>query len=218
MRPDIIVKRRFEELRVKAEAIAAAKIHDFTSEEGIRYFRVSSALYKEWATNVLNLLIRTFGVESPHYRNFVETYNSYQGSASNFEDSLGIFKAAAEDYAGGYLFNVRTLAKAEVLADALQQAKELLAVGYKDPACILGRVSLEVALKDLAAKYGVPEAKLDKMNADLCKAGVYNMTKQKLITAWAEIGNKAAHGHWAAYTEQDAVAMVNGIEALVADL
>lgn len=218
MRLDPIIQRRFEELRVKAEAIAAAKYLDFTSVDGVSYFNVPSAQFKEWATNVLNLLGRTFGEGTPHYQNFAEHYSSFRGSQSDFQDSFGIFKAAAEDYAGGYLFHVRTLAKAEVLADAIQQAKELLASGYKDPACILGRVSLEAALKDLAAKHGVAEAKLDKMNADLCKAGAYNMAKQKLITAWADIGNKAAHGDWSAYTDQDAVAMVNGVEALVADL
>jgi len=100
----------------------------------------------------------------------------------------------------------------------LVQAKELLASGYKDPACILARVALEASLKDLASRHTIAEAKLERMNADLCKAGAYNMAKQKQITAWAEIGNKAAHGEWAAYTDQDASAMVAGVEALIADL
>ena len=142
MRLDPIIQRRFEELRIKAEVIAAAKIHDFTSSQGVPYFKVPSAQYKEWATNVLNLLGRTFGEDTPHYQHFSQHYASFEGWISQFEDSFGIFKAAAEDYAGGYLFNVRTLAKAEVLAGAMQQAKELLASGYKDPACILARVSL----------------------------------------------------------------------------
>ena len=64
----------------------------------------------------------------------------------------------------------------------------------------------------------VSPGKLDRMNADLSKAGAYNMAKQKQITAWAEIGNKAAHGGWSQYDEQDAVAMVQGVEVLIADL
>ncbi|MEI2772485.1 MAG: hypothetical protein V9G98_17720 [Candidatus Competibacter sp.] len=44
------------------------------------------------------------------------------------------------------------------------------------------------------------------------------MAKQKQITAWAEIGNKAAHGDWTQYTDQDVAAMVVGVETLVADL
>jgi HEPN domain-containing protein len=110
------------------------------------------------------------------------------------------------------------LAKAEVLSDAISQAKELLQAGYKDPACILARVALESTLKDLCDHRGITYGKLEKMNSDLCKANAYNMAKQKQITAWAEIGNKAAHGDWNQYTEHDASAMVQGVETLVADL
>lgn len=218
MRLDPIVTRRFAELRTKAEAVLAAKAVDFTDAEGKAYYKVPSGPYKEWATNVLNLLQRTFGEKSVHYMNFSELYKEFQGWVSNFDDCFGVFKAAQEDYEHGYLFNIRTLAKAEVLADALAQAKDLLSSGYKDPACVLARVALEAALKDLAAKHSVLEGKLDRMNADLTKIGAYNMAKQKQITAWAEIGNKAAHGEWNAYTNQDAIAMVAGVEALVADL
>lgn len=218
MHLDPIIVRRFGELNTKAEAVLAAKVVDFVTQEGKPYYKVPSDMYKEWATNVLNLLHRTFGESSIHYKNLAEHYTKFEGWASDFNDSYGIFRAAREDYEGGYLFNIRTLAKAEVLSDAISQAKELLASGYKDPACILARVSLESALKDLASRYGVSEGKLDRMNADLTKAGAYNMAKQKQITAWAEIGNKAAHGEWTHYTAQDATAMVSGVETLIADL
>lgn len=218
MHLDPIIVRRFSELNVKAEAVLASKVEDFRTNEGKSYYKVPSDRYKEWATNVLNLLQRTFGKSSIHYENFAEHYTKFEGWESNFKDSYGIFRAAQEDYEGGYLFNIRTLAKAEVLSDAISQARELLASGYKDPACILARVSLESALKDLASKFGVSQGKLDRMNADLTKAGAYNMAKQKQITAWSEIGNKAAHGEWTHYTDQDAVAMVSGVETLVADL
>lgn len=218
MHLDPIIIRRFNELNTKAEAVLAAKVVDFVTLEGKQHYKVPSDMYKEWATNVLNLLHRTFGESSIHYKNFAEHYLQFEGWVSNFNDSYGIFRAAREDYEGGYLFNIRTLAKAEVLADAISQAKELLASGYKDPACILARVSLESALKDLASRHGVSDGKLDRMNADLTKAGAYNMAKQKQITAWAEIGNKAAHGDWTDYTAQDAAAMVTGVETLVADL
>jgi hypothetical protein len=218
MHLDPIITRRFAELRQKAEATIASKAADFRDHNGTPYYKVLSGTYKEWATNVLNLLQRTFGESSVHYKHFAESYAAFEGWLADVETSFGIFKAAEEDYLGGYLFHIRTLAKAEVLSDALEQAKALLHLGYKDPACILARVALESALKDLSAKYGVAEGKLDRMNAELTKAGAYNVVKQKQITAWADIGNKAAHGDWASYTDADTVAMVNGVEALVADL
>jgi hypothetical protein len=206
MRVDPIVTRRFRELQQKADAAIAAKEHGFISkEDGTRYYKVPPALYKEWATNVLNLLQCTFGESSIHYQNFIAHYRDFDGWESTFHDNCAIFRAAREDYEGGYLFNILTLAKTEVLTDAIDQAKELLHTGYKDPACILARVALEPALKDLCGKFGVTEANLDRMNAELCKTGAYNMAKQKQITAWAEIGNKAAHGDWGQYADRDAV-------------
>lgn len=215
---DPIISRRFQELQTKGEVVRSAKVLDFTSNEGVPYYKVQSGPYKEWATNVLNLLQRTFGETSVHYKHFAALYEDFSGWESSFEESFGVFKAAKEDHEGGYLFNIRTLAKAEVLSDALAQANSLLASGYKDPACVLARVALESTLKDLAALHGLPTGKLDRMNADLAKAGAYNMVKQKQITAWADIGNKAAHGDWSGYTAQDAAAMVAGVESLVASL
>jgi HEPN domain-containing protein len=216
---DPVVTRRFNELSAKADAVAKLKEYSFTSTDtGKRYFNIPSGPFREWGTNVLNLIQRTFGEASIHYRHFNEQYADFSGSESTFLDCRSIFAAAREDYEGGYLFNIRALAKAEVLSDALLQARELLNAGYKDPACILARVALETTLKELSGKYGIPHGKLDRMNADLCKADAYNMAKHKQITAWAEVGNKAAHGEWSAYTANDARAMVDGVEALVADL
>jgi hypothetical protein len=215
---DPIVVRRFDELAAKADAVAASRVHDFTSDEGVPYFKIPEAQMMGWVTNVQNLLERIFGKDSVHVQRFVEAVGHSGGWESGFQTCRAIFLAAREDFEGGYLFNVRSLAKAEVLADAMAQAGELLHSGYKDPACVLARVALESTLKDLADRFGVPLAKLDKMNADLCKAGAYNMAKQKQITAWADIGNKAAHGDWSEYSAADAEAMVRGVEALTADL
>jgi HEPN domain-containing protein len=154
-----------------------------------------------------------------HYANLSKHYDKFVGSEYGFENCRSVFKAAREDYDGGYLFSVRALVKAEVLSDAFEQARELLENGYKDPACVLRRVALEVTLKELCDKKGIVHGKsLEHMNTELCKAGVYNMAKQKQITAWAEIGNKAAHGQWDQYTENDAKAMLDGVQALVADI
>jgi hypothetical protein len=69
----------------------------------------------------------------------------------------------------------------------------------------------------LCSRNGIAYGKLDRMNADLCKAGVYNMAKQKQITAWADLGNKAAHGDWKAYSDSDVRAFLAGAQQFVAD-
>jgi hypothetical protein len=63
--------------------------------------------------------------------------------------------------------------------DALSQAGELLDAGYKDPACVLIGVSLEIAVKELVERATLAPGNLDAMNTSLCKAGIYNMAKQK---------------------------------------
>ena len=218
MRIDPIISRRFAELATKGEAVLSKKAWLFTSDEGVQYFTIASAPFNEWATNVQNLLQRIFGEDSVHYRNFSEHYKRFSKYESEFLNCHAIFMAAREDYEGGYLFNVSSLAKAEVLSDALAQAKELLNANFKDPASVLARVALETILKELSTKYKIAHSKVDRMNADLCKAGVYNMAKQKQITAWAEIGNKAAHGDWNDYNANDTRAMIDGVESLIADL
>ncbi len=107
--------------------------------------------------------------------------------------------------------------QAEVFDDALEQANELLEAGYKDGACIVAGVVLETTLKELSARNSIPKNKLDRINTDLCKAGVYNMGMQKQITAWAERRNKAAHGEWNEYNEADVKDLIRGVNRLIAE-
>lgn len=55
------------------------------------------------------------------------------------------------------------------------------------------------------------------MNVELCKARAYNIAKQKQITAWADLRNKAAHGEWNAYTEPDVRDLLAGVKRFIAD-
>jgi polyhydroxyalkanoate synthesis regulator phasin len=61
------------------------------------------------------------------------------------------------------------------------------------------------------------KTKANKMNDDLAKAGKYNVSKQKQITAWLGLRNDAAHGHWDRYTEKEVEAMINGVNNFIAD-
>ena len=106
---------------------------------------------------------------------------------------------------------------AEILDDVIEQAAALVEAGYKDPACVLAGVALESSLKELSTLHGVGHGKMDKMNADLAKEGVYNKGMQKQITAWAHWRNKAAHGEWEEYTEADVHAMIEGVRRFMAE-
>lgn len=151
MKIDDLIKKRLEELEQKAEAISANKVFAFEGEDGVRYFKVNAPDSRAWATSVMNLLQRVFGEDSPHYKNFSQHYQHFHGYEENFENCRAIFRAAKEDYEGGYLFNTRGLIQAEVFSDFLEQATELLQAGHKDPACVVAGVALETTLKELCA-------------------------------------------------------------------
>ena len=212
-----LVQKRFQELAARADAILAAKYSGELLRNGRSAEYVPHSDTAGWGTNVLSLLRQAFGESNVHTQYFQKAFDNFSGYLSSFKMLQALFSAAREDFEGGYIFTVQGLAKSEVLSDALDQAQELLKAGYKDPACVLVGVSLEVAVKHLAGKHSLPLTKLDRMNTELAKIGVYNMAKQKQVTAWAELRNKAAHGTWTAYTAADVAAMHIGVQQFIAD-
>jgi hypothetical protein len=208
-----LIQQRFSELLEKASAVQKTYHSPFGDDK--KYYHVDSEIFREWGTSVLGLLQRVFGEDSPHYRNFGVEYRQFHGFSEDFENCRGILKAAKEDYDGGYLFNIRGLIKAEDSTDILEQAEVLLNGGYKDPACVVAGVALEIALKELCNRNSIPLAKLDAMNIELCKKGIYNMGVQKQVTAWAHWRNKAAHGEWSEYSSEDVNDMIKGVTRFV---
>ena len=211
---DPLVERRLNELLAKADAIKAARRATSFRDRTSYLVRVSDVV--GWAASAESLLLGVLGEISPHLRALRAARESFHGSESDFDSLRAVLASAREDYLGGYLFTFRALIKAEVLGDALVQAEALLSSNFKDPACVLVGVALEVAVKELARQATIPDGKLDRINADLCKAGRYNLVKQKQITAWAELRNKAAHGHWTEYSADDVRDMFVGVQRFVA--
>jgi len=215
MRIDPLVERRLDELLAKADGIKSARRASSFRQSTV--YKVSSSDVFGWTASAESLLLGVLGEVSPHLRALRVARESFNGYESEFDSLRAVLASAREDYLGGYLFTFTALIKAEVLGDALFQADALLSSNFKDPACVLVGVALEVAVKELARQAALPEAKLDRMNADLCKAGRYNLVKQKQITAWAELRNKAAHGQWTEYTADDVRDMFLGVQRFVAD-
>ena len=123
-------------------------------------------------------------------------------------------RAALDDFEGGYLFDARRLIEAEVFADFLDQAEELIRAGYKGPAAVVAGCVLEDALRRLCTAHGIPVPErpgLDRLNGELAKAGVYSKLVLKRITAIADIRNNAAHGRWDEFDEDDVTDMIEWI-------
>ena len=205
---------------MKADSRLTAKFE--TLEKTVDDLRAehNNEQFQRWSVSALALIRMVFGEDSPHYTVLEKgAANTRDGRAhpQDLNASFGAFRAAKEDYESGHLSRLRSLVVAEVGDDVLEQAEILHVNGYKDPACVLARVSLELAIKDLCDRENIGHGKLDKMNADLAKAELYNKSMQKQITAWAGRGNDAAHGNWDAYTGDDVNDMIVGVRRFIAE-
>jgi hypothetical protein len=204
--------RRFDELNQQAEAIEASK-KMWRPEYGISGYRIEQSDLLNWTVKVRHLLSSVCGPDSQHFTQFVasESASMYTTNHEIFLKLRAVLLAAKEDYEGGYLNKLKLLVQGEVFESELEQADELLASGYTTAAAVIAGVVLETGLREMCADSALETGKLDKMNADLAKAGIYNKLVQKQITALADIRNSAAHGRSDQFSKDDVANMIRAI-------
>jgi hypothetical protein len=211
-------KQRFEELENQASQVESSKKVDHSEMFGSREF-VDNELLLSWKVKVRNLLSKVCGEDSQHFKQFEKEGNRVEWGTNCgvFKGLKAIFLAAKEDFEGGYLSSIKTLVQAEVFDSELEQANELFSSGYSTAAAVIAGVVLETALRELCDRNGISHGKLDKMNADLVKAGVYNKLNQKRITTLADIRNSAAHGKPDEFTDQDVSDMIRDVNQFLSN-
>ena len=117
---------------------------------------------------------------------------------------------------------MQALVRADVFADFLEMAEYLIQQGYKDPAAVLIGGVLEEHLRGLCGPRGIDVTvsgrpkKVDAMNAELTGAGAYNKLDQKVVTAWLDLRNNAAHGKYDQYNDDQVRSMLAGVREFVA--
>ncbi|WP_367239000.1 DUF4145 domain-containing protein [Pseudomonas fulva] len=213
-----LIARRFVELDEQLQQLQSSITTESSHFTGADYQRVDSESLLNWAVKVKALFERLGTEASSQLRMFAEA-EKHQGMESNVSQlkrMRAVFRATKEDFEGGYLISLRHLVQAEVFASELEQAEELLSSGYGTAAAVIAGVVLETTLRDLCTARGIDHGKLDKMNADLAKAGAYNTTQQKRITALAGIRNSAAHGKPEEFTAADVKGMIDDVERFLA--
>ncbi|MEK6608071.1 MAG: DUF4145 domain-containing protein [Myxococcota bacterium] len=178
---------------------------------------IDPARFTEWLANCKTVVL-ALGAANHYAATFAAAPTSSLGLAT--KTRLALLRALRSDLDGGYLQGLRGLVRADVFADFIEQAEHLLAAGYFQPAAVVVGAVLEDGLRKLCTKHGIalPEVgKLDKMNADLVKAGAYDKLQQKLVTAWADLRNKAAHGEWEKFKPADVEDMLRGVRRFLAE-
>jgi hypothetical protein len=208
-----LLKRRFEELTDQAKKLEASKRMEFDSYTNTREERIDSNAVLNWKTKAKSLLVNVCGEDSQHFEQFKESENSpFSTSLNNLRRMMAVFAAAREDFEGGYLTSLHDLVRADVFESELEQASELLKSGYSVAAAVIAGVVLETAIRELCTKNQIQHGKLDRMNAELAKAGVYNSVMQKRITHLAAVRNSAAHGNETEFKTYDVKAMIEEVE------
>ena len=211
--------QRFDELSAEIDQIEENKVSK-TGDYG-SYYSVDEEKLDEWRVKAKGLLSRACGKDSEHLEAFssAELPQHLDSNHQILKRLRPILLAAKSDFQGGHLVSIRSLVQAEVFDSELDQATELLDQGYNGPAAVVAGVVLETSLRDLCDQQSpvIPHGKLDKMNADLTKAGVYNKLQQKRVTAIADIRNSAAHGKWSEFSDSDVVDMISDVQRFLTD-
>lgn len=204
---------RFDQLYDEILEIESTREKKYSELRG-NYDVIDNEKTLTWKVKSKSLLIYACGKDSQHYEEFIkaEKINGYQTQWDAFKKMKSVFLAAMDDYNNGYLTSIKNLIQADVFDSELEQAQELLSSGYKLAAAVIAGVVLETTLRDLCYQNSLPIGKLDKMNSDLAKAGIYNKLQQKRITALADIRNSAAHGKPEEFSDNDVTTMIRDIE------
>lgn len=171
----------------------------------------------------LSFIESTFGREHSYYRELDKALSD--SMLSSGKSGLGVLTAIRDQIKGGWIETTKGLVTAEVFADFLEMAEHLLDQKYKDPAAVVVGSVLEEHLRQLCAGASIPvedlasgkavPRKADTLNADLAKVGEYTKLDQKQITAWLDLRNKAAHGKYSEYTQEQVVLMVAGVRDFI---
>jgi len=212
-----MILKRFDEIGKDILKIESTR-HKKTRHNGrYTYEYVDNDIFIQWKVQVKDLIVNLTNAKSEYYKEFIQIEN--QDNSTNYTKFIGlkgIFLAFNNDYINGYLSSIKTLIQAEVFETQLEQAKELLDSSYTLASAVIAGVVLETGIREICIREEIAHGKLDKMNADLAKKGIYNKLQQKQITALADIRNSAAHGKDNEFTKEDVQKMIRDIEDFLA--
>jgi len=140
---------------------------------------------------------------------------------------VGILEALKQDFTNGWTKGIAEIVAADIYSDYIDMALDLLQMKHKDAAAVIAGSTLESHLRKLCDGNGIPleianakgesrPKKSDVLNSELASSSVYNKLEQKQVTAWLDLRNKAAHGHYGEYGIEQVQQMVIGVRDFIA--
>ncbi len=219
MKLDDLVRRAEELIQTGMNVLSTRR-----SDSSFGYPTVETSSFEGFRAGTLSFFKLCYGTDHPYF----EKFNSEVTIPvpDDVESGLGILKAAKNEMEGGWLITTKGLVSAEIFSDFLEMSEHLLEMDYKDPAAVIIGTVLEEHLRQLCQKHdidthrmsgnkSVPK-KADLLNAELANAQVYNKLDQKNVTAWLDLRNKAAHGHYSEYSKNQVELLCQAVTEFMA--
>lgn len=170
-------------------------------------------------------IIRIAGNTSPYAGQAADIFSINNWPCTKMRNLVGVVEALKQDLEAGYMQTTEELIHGELFSDFLEMACHLLDEGYKDPAAVVGGASLEGHLRQLAKRLTIETTvstasairpkKAESLNVEIAKTTAYSILDQKNVTAWLDLRNKAAHGHYTTYTAEQVAIMLAGIRDFI---
>ena len=155
----------------------------------------------------LSFIERIYGKNHSYYDSFLSAVKD--SDPSDIESGLQILSAIENEISSDWLFTVKELVVSEVFADFMEMASHLIELKYKDPAAVIIGSVLEEHLRQLCNSNSISiefekdgkqiPKKAESLNTELTRNKIYSKLDQKNVTAWLDLRNKAAHGHYNEY-------------------
>jgi hypothetical protein len=217
------IRKRFEELLRDAHHLDNAIFINKNTQSNARHSELVRL-----KVNVLSLL-NLLKTSSDYIIDLIDDIRKDTNPSAT--ELKGIISGLKSDYEAGMLVNLSRIVEANVSADYLGQAEQLLKEGQSGkydhvPAAVLTGAILEDALRRLCQRQNPPiplvntkgEPKtLNPLIDDLKKANIYNELKAKQLRSWADIRNAAAHGEFGNFTRHDVEQMLLGVQNFLAN-
>jgi hypothetical protein len=182
---------------------------------------IGETVIRDLQTRCFAAIQRASGTDSIYYKKASEIGETNTHVYEHVAGQVGVVKSLLSDIRNGFLKSLEEIIHGDLFADFLEMAEHLTDNGYKDAAAVIAGSTLESHIRQLCTKFSLPIAtvgkpiKADTLNADLVKASAYTKLDQKNVTAWLDLRNNAAHGHYASYDAKQVSLMIAGIRDFI---
>ena len=226
------IKRRFDELIGDLEALLA-ELDEYDREHCLRF--------EEWIVKTSGLLQMIFreSQQGEKYISIVEDdhgpgiyFNGGQHKvllASSVQSTLATLKGIRNNYVNGFYNDLTQQIVANMSADYMEQAEALLGEGIAGqydhvPAAVLCGAVLENRLRSYCENLDPPietvkpngeSLTLGALTSELDRIKAFDKQTRKMLRAWADIRNAAAHGRFDEFTREQVELMLLGVNGFL---